>query len=313
MSIAPIPVEAVEAPGLGPPDTVRPVTSRRRFWTAAWRALKRKPSRLAGAVIVLLFVLAGIAGPWIYPAPLPHDPDEIYDPISWKHPLGTDFEGVDVLALLVSGTRNVLVVAAVAGAVTVLLGTGVGLLGGYRRDWSDSVLMRITDFVLTVPGFPLLVVLTTAVDFGAPVTMGLVLGVVGWGPLARAVRSQTMSLRERGFVEAARGLGLPTRHIVLRELLPNIAPYVVMNLLLAVTGFIYAQVGLFFLGVLPLDTNNWGVMLNFAVYQGGALLTPAALPYLLAPLGAILLLTLGIVLLVDALDEIFNPRLRESG
>jgi peptide/nickel transport system permease protein len=260
---------------------------------------------------VLLFLLMGVFGPYLYPSPLPHNPDAVYAPISWHHPLSTDNQGVDTVALVVTGTRNVLEVALIAAAITVFLGTGVGLLAGYRRGWAGSSLMRVTDFVLTVPAFPLLVVLTTVWRFGAPVPMGLVLGLIGWGALARAVRAQTLSLRERGFVEAARGLGLSTRHIVLRELLPNVAPYVVMNLLLAITGFVYAQVGLFFLGVLPLTTNNWGVMLNTAVFGGGALITSAALPYLLAPLGAILLLTLGVVLIVDALDEIFNPRLRE--
>ena len=116
------------------------------------------------------------------------------------------------------------------------------------------------------------------------------LGVIGWGGIARAVRSQTLSLRERGFLEAARGLGLPTRHIIVQELLPNIAPYVAMNLLLAVIGFVDAQVGLFFLGVVPFTSTNWGVMLNQAVFSGGALQSPEALIYLLAPLACILLL-----------------------
>jgi peptide/nickel transport system permease protein len=275
-------------------------------------ALKRRPSRIAGVVIVLLFAFMGIAGPWLYPARLPYDPNNIYAPISWEHPLSTDFEGVDVVALVVTGTRGVLLVAVAAGLVTMLAGTTAGLYAGYRRGAADSTLMRIADFVLTVPGFPLLIVLTTTINVGTWWKMALVLGLIGWGGLARAVRSQTLSLRERGFIEAARGLGLPTRHIVVKELLPNIAPYIATNLLLAVTAYIYAQVGLYFLGVLPFDTANWGVMLNAAVFQSGALIAPDALPYLLAPLGAILLLTLGVVLIVDALEEIFNPRLREG-
>jgi peptide/nickel transport system permease protein len=311
MSIAPLPTEAVDTPDVALPPPAAP-GRRQRFWSGVWRALRRKPSRLLGAAIVALFAALAVVGPWLYPDRLPRDPARPYAPVSWEHPLSTDFEGVDGLAQLVVGTRNVLTVALVAGLVTVVLGTGFGLLAGYRRGRTDSWLMRVADVVLTVPHFPLLLVLTTVYNFGQPLQMGLVLGVIGWGPLARAVRSQTLSLRERGFVEAARGLGLSTRHVVLRELLPNIAPYVAMNLLLALTGFVYAQVGLFFLGVLPLNTSNWGVMLNLAVYQGGALVASNALPYLLAPLGAILLLTLGIVLVVDALDEIFNPRLREA-
>jgi peptide/nickel transport system permease protein len=275
-----------------------------------WIALKRRPSRLVGAGIVLLFVFMAVAGPWLYPKRLPYNADNVYAPISWEHPLSTDFEGVDVLALVITGTRGVLLVAAAAGLITMVIGTAAGLYAGYRRGAPDSVLMRVADFVLTIPGFPLLIVLTTTINLGAWWKMALVLGLVGWGGLARAVRSQTMSLRERGFIEAARGLGLSTRHIVAKELLPNVAPYIATNLLLAVTGYIYAQVGLYFLGVLPLDTSNWGVMLNAAVFQSGALISPDALPYLLAPLGAILLLTLGVVLIVDALEEIFNPRLR---
>ncbi|HET6213830.1 MAG TPA: ABC transporter permease [Micromonosporaceae bacterium] len=287
-------------------------TARRRFWRGVWVALKRRPSRLVGVGIVALFTVLAIAGPWFYPDRLPYDADDIYAPISWKHPLSTDFEGVDVLALVITGTRGVLLVAAAAGLVTVVLGTATGLYAGYRRGAADSVLMRIADFILTIPGFPLLVVLTVATNLSAWWKMALVLGLIGWGSLARAVRSQTLSLRERGFIEAARGLGMPVRHIVAKELLPNVAPYIATNMLIAVTAYIYAQVGLFFLGVLPLNTSNWGVMLNQAVFGSGALISPDALPYLLAPLGAILLLTLGVVLVIDAMEEIFNPRLRAA-
>lgn len=286
-------------------------TRRRRFWTNLWRVLKRKPSRLIGAVIVVIFVLAGIAGPYVYPQPLPTNSGLLFSGPSLAHPLGTDFQGVDVLALLVTGTRYVLVAAALAAVITVVIGTGIGLYAGYRRGRADSLLMRITDVFLTIPGFPLLLVLSTVWKFGSALQMGLVLGITGWGGLARSVRSQTLSLRERGFVEAARGLGLSTAHVIRRELLPNIAPYVAMNLLIGVTGFIYSQVGLFYLGVLPYKSNNWGVMINLAV-TNGVTQTGQGLGYLLAPLVAILLLTLGVVLLVDAMDEVFNPRLRDE-
>ncbi len=293
-------------------ERVARVSVRKQFWRGVWRALRRRPSRLIGLFIVLLFIFMAIAGSWFYPERLPYDAENIYAPISWEHPLSTDFEGVDVLALVITGTQGVLLVAGAAGLLTMLIGTAVGLYSGYNRGIGDSILMRIADFVLTIPGFPLLIVLTTTISLGSWWKMSLVLGLIGWGSLARAVRSQTLSLRERGFIEAARGLGMPTRHIVTKELLPNVAPFIATNLLMAVTGYIYAQVGLYFLGVLPIDTSNWGVMLNAAVFQSGALISPDALPYLLAPLGAILLLTLGVVLIVDALEEIFNPRLRES-
>lgn len=285
---------------------------RRNFWRGVWRVLRRKPGRLIGAALLAMFALMAIFGPMIYPSPLPREPGAIYAPISWEHPLGTDFQGTDVLALVIVGSRFVMLTAAITAVITVVVGAGMGLLAGYRRGLVDSVLMRITDINLTIPGLPLLIILSMVWDFGEPWEMGLILGLLGSGGLARAVRSQTLSLRERGFVEAARGLGLSTTHVVSRELLPSMAPYITMNLLMSVITAVYAQVGLNFLGVVPFIADNWGVMLNNAVFTGGALNSTAALPYMLAPLMAILLLTIAIVLVVDALDEIFNPRLREE-
>jgi peptide/nickel transport system permease protein len=285
---------------------------RRNFWRGVGRVLRRKPGRILGVVIVAGFALMAVVGPMLYPEHLPRDNNALYASPSWAHPFGTDFEGTDVLALVVTGSRYVLLTGVTTAVITVAFGTVLGLIAGFHRGRLDTVLTRITDMKLTIPGLPLLLVLSTVWKFQGPFAMGLVLGLLGWGGVARAVRSQTLSLRERGFIEAARGLGLSTTHIIARELLPSMAPYIAMNVLIAVTGAIYAQVGLFFLGVLPFDSNNWGVMLNLAVFGGGALTTTAALPYLLAPLLAILLLTLGIVLIVDAMDEIFNPRLREE-
>ncbi len=286
--------------------------NRATFLHTAWRVIAKKPGRMVGLVIILFFTLMAIAGPYLYPRNLPINPNAIYAPISWKYPLGTDFEGTSNLALIVTGARYVLFAAFMAALFTVVIGTVLGLVSGYYVGWSDSVIMRITDFILTIPGFPLLVVLSTVWNFGQPVAMGFVLGITGWGGLARAVRSQTLSLRERGFIEAARTLGLSPFHILFKEILPNIASYIAMNLLLAITGSIYAEVGLFFLGVVPFQANNWGVMLNLAVFSAGAMSSVQALPYLLSPLIALLVLTLGVVLFLDAVDELFNPRLKEA-
>ncbi len=170
--------------------------------------------------------------------------------------------------------------------------------------------MRVTDFVLALPGFPLLIVLATIWSFGSPQQMGLVLGITGWGGIARAVRAQTLSLRERSFVEAARGLGLPGRKIIGTEILPNVAPFIGMNLMMQITGAIYTEVGLFFLGIVKYSSSNWGVMLNNAVFNASALTTPRALSYLLSPMICVLLITLALVTLANVIDEIFNPRLR---
>ncbi len=280
------------------------------FWAVVWQVIRRKPSRLLGLVIIIFFAGMAVIGPALYPSTLPTDVSAIYAPPSLSHPLGTDFEGTDVFALIVTGSRYVLYSASLAALFTVLFGTVFGLVSGYYLGVTDSIIMRVTDFFLTVPGFPLLVVLSTIWDFGSPLSMGFVLGITGWGGLARAVRSQTLSLRERDFIESARGLGLSPLHIIGRELMPNIAPFIAMNLLLSVTGSIYAEVGLFFLGVVPFSVNNWGVMLNLAFSQAGAMYSTRSLLYLLSPLACILLLTFGIVLFLDAVDELLNPRLR---
>ena len=276
-----------------------------------WRVLTRKPGRVIGLLILLLFALMAVFGPYLYSGTLAVDPNAIYSAPSAQHWLGTDFAGSDVLQEIVIGARYVLETAALSALFAAVIGTLVGLVAGYHRGPTDSVLMRLTDFVLTIPGLPLLIVLSTIWSFGEPYEMAIALGVTGWGGVARAVRSQTLSLRERGFLEAARGLGLSSRHVIFRELLPNLAPFVAMNTLLAVIAFIGAEVALFFLGVVPFSSSNWGVMLNQAVFSGGAMDSPAALSYLLAPLVCILLITIGIVLFLDAVDELFNPRLRE--
>ncbi len=299
----------VIGPGLGTeggPRRARPAGR----WQAARQALLREARRVVGAVIVVAFVVMAIVGPFLYPRHLGANANAVYAPPSLAHPLGTDFEGTDVLALLVVGARYVLVSAAVAGAIAVGLGALIGLVAGYLAGAVDWSLSRITDFALTIPQYPLLVVLAAVARFTSPLLIGVLLGVTSWAGLARAVRSQAFSLRERPYIEASRSLGLSTSHVIVKEMLPNIAPYVAMNLLVSMIGAIYLETGLFFLGVLPTNVSNWGVMLNLAVFSAGAIGSAQAVSYLLTPLVAILLLTLGIVFVLDAVDEFFNPRLR---
>lgn len=295
-----------------PPEQLHEAMRRRSRQRGAgrWRLLVSTPSRVAASVIIAAFTLMAIAGPYLYPKNLAINSHNIYAAPSLAHPLGTDFEGTDVLALLVTGSRYVLFAAAVAAVITLGIGTVAGLAAGYYPRLAGSAIMRVTDFVLAIPGFPVLIVLATIWQFGSPVAMGFVMGVFGWGGIARAVRAQTMSLRERGFVEAARGLGLPGRRIIFTEVLPSLAPYIGMNLMLAMTAFIYTEVGLFFLGVVSYTSSNWGVMLNNAVFQAGAATSTRGLSYLLSPLICILLITISLVTLAGAVDEFFNPRLR---
>jgi peptide/nickel transport system permease protein len=294
-----------------PPEQVHQALQRsRQRGTSRWRLFVSTPGRVAASAIIVIFTLMAIIGPYLYPKNLAINPNNIYAAPSLAHPLGTDFEGADVLALLVTGSRYVLLAAAIAAVITLGIGTVAGLAAGYYPSGTGSAIMRVTDFVLAIPGFPVLIVLATIWQFGSPLEMGLVMGVFGWGGITRAVRAQTLSLRERGFVEAARGLGLSGRRIIFTELLPNLAPYIGMNLMLAITAFIYTEVGLFFIGVVAYSSSNWGVMLNDAVFQAGALTGTRGLSYLLSPLICILLITISLVTLANAVDEVFNTRLR---
>ncbi len=185
-------------------------------------------------------------------------------------------------------------------------------MAGYLGGIVDLVLMRVTDFILTVPSFPLLIIIASLVSISGPVPMALLLTLNSWGGMARAIRSQVLSLKNQDYIEAARSLELGSAHVAFREILPLMMPYILMHLILAVTSAVYGEVGLFFLGIVPIQSTNWGVMLNFAYSEAGAIYTRSSVFYLMAPLAAIILLQLGAVNFNNALDEVFNPQLRGS-
>jgi peptide/nickel transport system permease protein len=277
-----------------------------------WAVLKRNPGSIVGLIILLAYLVFSVIGPMLYPPILNPDPAAIYLGPSLHHPLGTDYSGRDVLALVIIGTRAVIEVAVMAATLTVVIGGFVGLVSGFFGGWIDMLLMRITDIFLTVPGFPLLVLIASLTSLSNPFLVAVVLSLTSWGGLARAIRSQVLSFREREYIEAARSLRLGSMYIVFREVTPNLMPYIVMNLMLNITGAIYSEIGLFYLGVLPFNSTNWGVMLNLAYTTSGAIYSSKSILYLLSPMGAILLLQLGIIMVLRSADEIFNPRLRVS-
>lgn len=276
------------------------------------KAFLGHPGRIFGLVMLLIFLFMALFGPMLYPAVLPQNPNLIYAPPSWAHLLGTDYAGTDVLADIITGARFVLYVAFLTAVFHMAAGVVLGLLSGYLRGVADLIIMRLADLFLTIPSFPLLIVLSTIINMENPFMMAAVLAATSWGGLARAIRSQVLSHRERDYVEAARGLRLGTWHIIFREIMPGIGPYVAIHMMLAMTGAVYQEVGLFFLGLIPFVQNNWGVMLNIAFTQAGAMYTTKSLLYLLTPLLCILLLNYSIILMTGAMDEILNPRLSEA-
>src|SRR5580693_3827722 len=152
-----------------PPEQLQQAISRSRVRSATrWRILVRTPGRVVSLLIVIIFALLAIIGPYLYPKNLPINAKQIYAPPSWAHPLGTDFEGTDILALIVTGARYVLLAAFIAAVVTLVIGTAAGLGAGYYPRSAGRPIMRVTDFVLAIPGFPLLMVLSIIWSFGSP-------------------------------------------------------------------------------------------------------------------------------------------------
>lgn len=277
-----------------------------------WRILRRDPAAMLGFSIIVLYVLMATVGPLVVPLGTTENPLNAYQPASWQHWLGTDYAGRDTLAEIIHGSTPVLAVALLAAGFSSTVGVLIGLISGHLGGVADNVIMRLTDVFLTIPGLPLTIVLVTFIHSSNPVVLAALISVTGWAGLARSVRAQALSLARRDFVEAARVQGLSMWNLLSRQLFPNMGSYVAMSFLLGVTGAIYAEVGLFLLGVAPFTATNWGVMLNFGMNQSGSLYTSQSMLYLLSPMVAIVLLQIGFVLFTRAVDQFFNPRLRSE-
>ena len=297
------------------------LSTRIKHWIEDWivvpgKIILRNKKGVVGLAITLFFIIIAIIGPATTPEPQsftcqPYLPPTIFQwPPSLEHPLGCDYMGADIWAQIVYGTPIVLEIALVAGLITTLLGILVGMLAGFKGGWVDQVLMAITDIIMTIPGLPFLIVLSTVIRVYDPITIGLLISIRWWTGLARSIRSQVLSIKQQDYIEAAKALGMRTHYIIFSEIMPNLMGYIAINFISAAIGAIYASVGLYFLGILPITTYNWGVMLNMAYKQAGALMSLNTMHYVLAPIVAIILLQTGLILLSYSLDEIFNPRLR---
>ncbi|MCB0075519.1 MAG: ABC transporter permease, partial [Caldilineaceae bacterium] len=197
----------------------------------------------------------------------------------------------------------------VAALISTFIAVTFGTLAGFAGGRVDSFIMMITDIVLTIPQFPLLAVLAAFLTLDNLTFLGVLLGLLSWAALLRAVRSQVLSLKERDFIEASRALDMGTNHIIFRELVPNMMTYIVISFTLALTSAIYTQVGLVFLGLVPISTSNWGVMISLA-WTRGAIFFKDSIWYIMMPILAIVLLQLSVVTTTRSLELVFNPRLR---
>jgi peptide/nickel transport system permease protein len=306
----PLPVLEEEPPP--PPGSPRQITWARRRAAVRrfWAAYRKDKMGLAGLSILLVFIAVAIyavfaddTGLSITEATGPR-----LDPPSLEYPFGTDDQGRSVFTLTLHGSKISLLVGLSATVITMVIGSAVGLIAGFRGGWTDQLLMRITDWGLVIPW--LMLAISLASIFGQSLfVIILVIGLTTWPSTARLVRSQTLSVRERPYVERSRALGASNWQLVSRHVLPNVMPVIMANTVLIVAIAILSETALSFLGLGDPLSKSWGSILEDASSGGAA--TRGAWWWLGAPGLCIVLVVLAFTMIGFALDQIINPRLRE--
>ena len=265
---------------------------------------------MAGFIILSLFILVAAFGPFILPydAMAFGEAGEAFAPPSASHPLGLDDMGRDVLRALIAGSRISLAVGILATLISMLVGTAIGIVSGYFGGRIDMLLMRFTDIFLVLPWLPLMLVL--AAILGSSIwNIVLVIGLTSWAGTARVVRAQTLSVKEKQFIERARAIGSGHGHIMIRHILPNVFPLVFANTILVSAVAILSETTLSFLGMGDTLRPSWGMMLHFAFESGAASI--GAFWFLLPPGVCVVAVVLGFTFLGYAFDEILNPKLKK--
>ena len=286
----------------------------------AWSIFVESRIGVIGLAIILFFCLMAIAYPilritiWddtIYHPVTGYAFDQLEQPASpsWKHLLGTDSLGRDVLSQLMSSTASEFILGITAALFTVVIGTTVGAIAAYYGGIIDTLLMRLADLIIALPGISLLIVLGALFGLNL-LQLGIVIGVLsGFGGTAIILKSHALSITVRPYIEAARGAGGSHIHIILAHIVPSVLPMSLLYMMFTVTAAIFSEAVLSFFGILDVRMS-WGIMIHTAS-TGGYLLSGTQYWWLIIPAGAsITLLCSAFYLVGRALDEVVNPRLR---
>ena len=273
---------------------------------------KTRSQRLAlvGTVILGIPLLCAVAAPWL----APYDPTERvtrpFSKPSAEHLLGADDVGHDLLSMLIHGAQISLFVGVVAALVATTIGTVVGIAAGYLRGATDAILMRVVDVILSLPVLPLTIVIGVFAGPGLT-TQITVISAVLWAGLARELRSQVLTLRERDYIQAERAMGAGPLYVLRRHILPAIFPLVIPQFVLTVKTAILLEASLAFLGLGDISAASWGSMLSMA-HARNAFLTDAWVWWVLPPGIAIAVTVLGFALLGNAIEERSRPVLTRA-
>ncbi|WP_341230263.1 ABC transporter permease [Nocardioides salarius] len=280
-------------------------------WRRGWREFRRHRSGVAGLVVLTGFVLLALLAPVIADAEglsVTRAQGGVLQPPSTAYLLGTDDNGRSVLTLLIWGARVSLLVGLMATVISMVIGTLVGLLSGYFGGWPGALLFRLTEWFLVIPFLPLAIVLASVLGRSL-LNIALVIGVTSWTSTALLIRSQTLSIKERAYLERARGLGAGHLHLLRRHVLPNVAPLVFANTTLTVAVAILAETTLSFLGLGDPTRVSWGSMLEDAFRVGA--ITTGSWWFIVPPGVCVVLVVLSFTLVGQALESVLDPRLRE--
>jgi peptide/nickel transport system permease protein len=298
------------------PARVSAAMARRRASAASFgRALVRDREGRLGLAILVFFALIAIFAPLLADAEglrVTKATAPPSAPPAWAYPLGTDVDGRSVLTLVIWGTRISLLVGLAAAAISMVIGTLVGIASGHFSGFLGGTFNRLTEWFLVIPFLPLAIVLATVFPPAVPKIFAviIVIGVTSWSGTARLVRAQTLAIEARPYLERSRALGAGHWHQMTRHVLPNVMPLVLANTTLTVALAILAETTLSFLGLGDPLRISWGRILDQA-YASQAIST-GAWWWLLAPGIAVVLVVLGFNLCGRAMERILDPRLKRG-
>ena len=292
----------------------------------SWVVFKGNRLGLVGLIILTAYGVMAISAPYLSTVPDPSNTEHLEPTVladNWVnplppslvrssysgyiHPLGTDHQGQDVYSMTLYGSRASLEVGLIATFISVVLGTVIGLAAGYFGRIPDEVLMRVTDFFLVLPWFPLMIVLM-AILGQKFIWVVVVIGITSWPSTARVVRAQVLTVKERQFIVRARAIGAGDSHIVGTHILPNVLPLIFANTVLLIAVAIFSEAFLDFFGLGDPSIVSWGAMLE-AAYDSSAFLQ-GAWWWIAAPGASIVLMVLAFSLVGYAVDDVLNPKLR---